>query len=465
MAFGLFYASGVFIAEIDNALFTLSMGIAGFCIALGITFFGIVMNRLIPASHAVLAPVYIACVGAFGLLAQVVMPRALATDDAFMLFGSAVCVGLGSGAIYLASVDVLQAWVPEAPGLITGLGMLCGGVGSLLGIRLDIMLTHLLGGPLPALGVIGAVTGFIALASAFVVRRPPPDWNPKLTERPGIRPTMNDECGIMEPCSDSELDRLLSPSNSQLVLDPPYLTVKDIITDRSFYLLLVAFAGAVGPGFGFVLAFQRMGYILFGISMEKANRLFFWVTMAGVAGRLLTGWTVDKLRSLEPESKDHLHGERKTNLILLAVQTVAFLTIPISIHTGFVYVFTIAAAAVYVTFSGGVVVAACMVRGIFMPQNASLAFSLVAISIGVGDIFFSWIVAYCGALSDAGKNFAPTISSAIISGSHKGDYNLFLLFGVLWSLCGLAASLYVGVSSKVRVTDSIVGASTYEYCD
>ena len=446
-------------------MFTFSIGVAGFCIAVGITFFGVLMNRLIPASHSVLAPVYIAVIGALALFAQILMPHAVASDNSVLLLASAVAVGLGSGAIYLASVDVLQAWVPEAPGLITGVGMLCGGVGSLIGIRVDIVLTQLLGDPLLALGVSGAIAGVVALASAVLVCRPPPDWTPTSIETASSVSVMDEECGTVSSHSDSELAALLPLSTLELMRNCPQLTVKDILTDRSFYLLLVAFAAAVGPGFGFVLAFQKMAYTLFGVSMAEANRLYFWVTFAGVAGRLATGWTVDKLQSLDSRDEDSLYGARKTNVILLVGQTIALLAIPVSIHNGHVGSFTVASAAVYVTFSGGVVVAACMVRGIYMPRNASLGFSLVAVSIGFGDVFFSWIVAWCGDLSDVEKSYASAISSGVISEARQGDYNVFLFFGLLWSLCGLAASLCIEVSPTLMAHGDGETTPGYDSCD
>lgn len=414
---------------------------------MGITLAGILMTRFVPPSHSILAPVYVASVGAFGMLAQVLMPHALAHDKPLLLLASAVALGLGAGCIYVASVDVLQAWVPEAPGLVTGVGMLFGGAGSLLGIRFYITLASLLNGPLPALGVAGAVAGVIALAAAFLVRRPPPDWTPDGIEPLRTTPITAEELRQDALRAEHELAWLLPPSASRLTAPWPQLTVTDILTDRSFYMLLVAFAAAVGPGFGFVLAFQRMAHVMFGISIGEANRLFFWVTLTGVAGRLVSGLAVDMLQSPELAGDDALYGAKRTNIVLLVTQTVALLSVPISIHNGYVTAFTVASAAVYVTFSGGPVVAACMVRGIYRPNNASLAFSLVAISIGCGDIFFSWIVAWCGDSSgtDGGYSFMPEL--------HKGDYNLFIIFGLFWSVCGLVASLYIQVSPKVTNYD------------
>lgn len=450
--FGLLYASGVFIALIDDPSFTLSIGVAGFFTAVGITLAGILMTRVIPPAHAVSAPTYIAAAGSLGLLCQVFMPYALAQHKPALLFVAAVALGLGGGCIYVASVDVLQAWVPEAPGLVTGVGMLCGGAGSLLGIPFYITLVRVMKGPLPAVGVAGALAGVVALAASTFVRRPPTDWAPDGMDSPRTAPITAEDLREEELRVEHELAWLLPPSAPRLRPLWPELKVKDILTDKGFFMLLIAFAAAVGPGFGFVLAFQEMVHRLFGVSVGQANTLFFWVTLTGVAGRLVSGVAVDTLQSHESASDDALYGAKRANIMLLVAQTVALGSIPISIHNGYVTSFTVASAVVYMTFSGGPVVAACMVRGIFMPNNASLAFSLVAISIGCGDVFFSWIVAWCAQSSrgDDGYSLMPE--------RHTEDYNLFLFFGLLWTICGLVASLYIQVSPKVGNHD-LKGAS------
>lgn len=419
--FGLLYASGVFIARLDIPMYTISIGVAGFFIAVGMTGFGIIMNKLSSPHHYRRAPFYIAMIGSIGLTSQCFMPYALQQKNTTLLFLCAILLGIANGCLYVSSLDVLQAWVPESPGLITGAGMLFASAGSLGGTYVFNMLSNSYGGPLPAMSLVGACSGLLAMCASALVRRPPKNWRPEEDMLPLLK---------QEARSDME---------SQTI--DPSLTMRDILSEPSFYALMLAFAATVGPGFGFVLGFQAMCADLFLVDLNRANSLFLWVSVVGVLGRVIAGVAVHWLqkKSLEP---DGLGGAKKANHMLLLTQAAAFLSIPYCIQTQNVILFTVAASVVYISFGGGSVVTACLVRGIFTPNNSSMAFSLVASSIGVGDIFFSWVIARCA------QN-AQGVFGSSNQPFHQNSYNLFWCCGILWSVIGLIATVMISRSKKL----------------
>ena len=432
--FGLLYASGVYIALIDDPVFTFAIGLTGLCTSVGITICGITMNRILPSFNISNPPRIIALLGAAGLVSQLGIAQSLITQNKFLLFTSCATFGLGLGALYVASIDVLQAWVPEAPGVVTGLGMLCGGAGSLIALEALRILTHLLNGPIPTLVLIAPSSAAAAFAAAMLIKRPPEQWSPS-----------NED-------DNSQLANETQPLLSyQDLITCPSVRVLDILKDRAFYAVVIAFAASVGPGFGFVLAFQRMAHDMFSVSLDKANQLFFWVTLVGVVGRLLSGLAVDWLSGKREKDEDNeeidMKGARRTNMSLLIAQMIALICMPICVRFGWLELFTAMTGVVYVTFSGGAVVAACMARVAFGTKNASLTFSLVGVSIGFGDLFFSWIVALCGEHA-LGADIGVEDSLKY----RVNDYDLFFFLGLVWTMAGIGATAVVEVSNRIKAS-------------
>lgn len=327
--------------------------------------------------------------------------------------------------------------MPESRGLITGLGMLCGAIGSLFGIQAYRSLVAALGAPIPAIAFVGVVSAALSFAAAPMLNRPPAGWSPHRE----MHPARHEQSAPLLLPDQYPPETLLHPAPHQSVIG-----VRDILNDRSFYMLVAAFAATVGPGFGLVLAYQSMVIDMFGTRVADANNLFFWVTFTGLAGRLLAGIGVDALEC-DNAAAPRLSGGKRTNMLLLLVQVAATVSLPVLVRANMLYPFTAACALIYVTFSGGPVVAACLVGGVFDQVNASLAFSLVAVSIGAGDMFFSWIVAKCSeatAYQRVLHNAVPAV--------HANDYNLFMWCSVVWSLVGLVATHFISRCHKLCAT-------------
>lgn len=442
--FGLAYSTGVFSVLLHSRIFNLAIGFEGLSIAFGILFSGVVMAKCIPPSRYREAPMYIAITGAILLYTQSLMALALVFHLPLLLFASAAAIGLGTGSFYVISVDVLQSWVPEAPGWITALGTVCGGAGSLLGIPFYAALAHWLGGAIPAMTVAGAVAGSVSLFAAFHVQRAPRSWNEQYLHLKHRYLPEQDEMESAHPL----LDSVAEPAKPED--EWPDLTVADVFKEASFRYLLVAFLACEGPGFGVVIAFQSMASHLFGVNTDIANQLFFWVTLAALIGRLVAGTAVDELQKrLAPDNRDPVAGARCTLILLLGLQIVAFLSMPIFIAKGYLISFTVAVAAIYITFCGGAVTASCLARGLFTPNNTSLVFALAALSVGFGDMLFSWTVAGAGS-----QHLGPVESSTQLASS-SGEYNFFICCGATLSVLGFAASFPIRAARAIKNCNAI----------
>lgn len=342
-----------------------------------------------------------------------------------------------------------------------------------------------------AMRISAAIQTCVALVSAAGVSMPPsPSWSPALEESQSDIEQQCDEtsplldrsgdyssCGVniedaSEPPTKKQIGgRLLlkgkenqAPSQSLAVM-----TTGEMLSEPAFYILLATVTSSVGPGFGIVLHGSRMQTVLFGLTPSEADARFFYVTLVGVVGRLIVGMAVDayaaskamsmrrpSLRSTNPpangvpqkseavvETAPAFAGAKFINAALLAAQTAALVMIFVFIRGGHALLFAIAISLVYLTFSGAAVLMACLCRATFTPINSTLAFSLIGLAIGAGDVVFSSLVASCAArhplLSETSLQTTSMTPSTI--SSHAGDYNSYLVTSLLFSVIGLGSVL------------------------
>ena len=199
-------------------------------------------------------------------------------------------------------------------------------------------------------------------------------------------------------------------------------------------------SASVGPGFGFVLAVPRMVHTLFAVQLAAATRLLFYVTLVGVAGRIVVGLAID-LQTPQADTQGHAFlGAKRINAVLLATQSTALAAMPACIRYGRGGMFTLATACVFVTFNAGAVLSACLARSLFAPENATMAFALLGVAIGVGRAGFSLLVASCGG---AGAAVGPPGARDVYG------YDAFLQAAFFVSAVGLIASYYVSPSKTV----------------
>lgn len=337
-----------------------------------------------------------------------------------------------------------------------------------------------------------AIQTAVALISAAAVSMPPsPSWTPEKKGSPRVDESIaNEGTPLIEDSPSSPQSGF--PSATYLSIEPDHsassfssrmekdaislseqpMTTSEMMQYPAFYALLATVTSSVGPGFGVVLHGSRMQTVLFGVKPAEADKRFFFVTLVGVVGRLLVGMAVDVYglaRAKSAISKDYrnrstavenagaifeldggptkyaFEGAKVINAALLVLQTVALALVFIFIPRGFATLFVIAISAIYLTFSGAAVLMACLCRAVFMPINSTLAFSLIGLAIGMGDVVFSSLVASCSENNPLAQNMLSPSShlDPSLIHSHAGDYNPYFITSLVFSILGLASALWL----------------------
>lgn len=457
---GLLFSNGVFVSAVHDPSFTQAIGLLACLTSLGVTLFGTLLHY---ASNPILyrcAPRLIAVLGSVAMASQVLFAYALHNNLRSLLYVVATVAGAGTGAAYVVPIILLQEWIPESPGVATGAGLLVSGAGSLFGIYAYQKLVDAVD-VLPAIAVAGALSGLIALVSSLLLQRPPSGWSPSVETLYDTLPThrhdtstkqesVDMDCVVVDNNGEPSTANSLRPDEARPLLShkektptlDTRLSVYDILVDPVFVFVFVSVLAAVGPGFGLALGFPRMMHTLFGLQHDHANQLFFWVTSAGVVGRLLIGTAIDLIQSPADASSHGFSGAKRMSSTMLAVQCTAVAIMPLCIRNGWVYAFTIASGLMYLTLSGGAVIAACLARSIFAPENATLSFALLGVAMGMGRGLFSMIVASCG-----GREALLIVEE--LSNRPLYAYDAFVHAAFLISALGLISSYFLAPSKKV----------------
>lgn len=442
-------------------------------------------------------PRRLALAGASLLSAQCILPYAVRRDEATVLIVAGAALGIGYGIIYVLSLAVVQAWVPERPGTATGMAIFAGGVGTLFFVVLDTKLANTLATTDKAIGTVGALQTVIAVVAASFVCMPPYDnWHPAfdlescqvfssrdwhnpsaksscssivLTESsPALsKTTAHQEYNTLKDHCDSALAVEISSSQSDipstarrgcsitsqsvssnlLENEPRRLSVGRLLQVPSFYVLLIVYLASVGPGFGVILHGSRMQRVLTNVATTVADRRFFIVTLVGVAGRLIVGIVVDlcaayiKFHNTEQSAAfSSAHLAMKS---LLFMQTLALALSFLIIRLSNAILFFIVLMVVYFTFSGATTVVACLCRSMFSRENSTLAFSLLGFAVGIGDIIFGGLVA-TSTLHEQAKSGENGVARGW-DASHVSDYNAFFITATVLSLTGFVLSFFLSL--------------------
>lgn len=468
VSFGSFYAYGVFSSRLSTPALTYGLGLAAALLSASLTAAGLALHRRPPPA----SPARGLALGSAALLAAaaalpVFAGTAPAAPRPLFLAAAAAALGAGYGALYVVSIHTAQAWFPEAPGTATGAVVAAGGAGTLLYIALNTALANVRPFDVPAaMRASAAVATATALAAAAAISLPPdPNWHPDDDSEAEAEA----EATVAAPL----MKRRVSSRGASSPLQPR-LTAGDLLVDPLFYLLLVTVTSSVGPGFGVVLHGSRMQTALFTVSPAVADARFFGITLVGVAGRLAVGVAVDAytaavarrnfgaatVASAADAVGAPFVAARAANLGLLGAQAVALVAAVGLARTGgngAALLFSAALSVVYLTFSGSAVVTACLCRATFAPENATLAFSLVGLAIGFGDVFFSAVVARCAehSLPASGDAAAQRLAA-----QHAADYDAFFAISFLFTAVGVCSCIALVPAdfrrSGAASTDSLV---------
>lgn len=129
-SFGSFYATGVFTSRLHAPLLTYALGYSAAFLSASLTAAGIFLHRRPPPNSPARS---LALLSAALLAVAAFLPTfSSPTSPTILLFAASAALGAGYGVIYVVSISVLQAWVPEHPGTATGAVVASGGVGTLL---------------------------------------------------------------------------------------------------------------------------------------------------------------------------------------------------------------------------------------------------------------------------------------------------------------------------------------------
>lgn len=451
-SFGGFYAYGVFSSRLHAPALTYALGFSAAVLSGGLTAAGLALHRR-PAPHSpvrALALLAAALLGIAGFL-----PVFAAPDDPrpLPLAAAAGALGAGYGVLYVVSIHAVQAWFPEAPGTATGVIVAAGGAGTLAHVALNTALANANRGDVPAaMRASACVTALVALAAAAVVSAPPVlHWSPE--DDRGV-------VGVGEETPLSPRKQRVTRSSSRLgggikATAGSRLTVREMLSAAPFYFLLLAVTSSVGPGFGVILHGSRMQTVLFGVAPFEADARFFFITLVGVVGRLVVGLVVDAytayvarraaLTGAGDPGAAPFKAAKVVNLFLLCLQGAAVVAAWPLIKTGpaAATTFAVALSCIYLAFSGAAVVMSCLCRATFSPENSTLAFSLVGLAMGVGDVSFSSLVARCAERH-------PVDYATIVVAEHSDDYDLFFVVSLMFTVVGLVACVMLSPADLSR---------------
>jgi MFS family permease len=442
-SFGSFYAYGVFTSRLHAPALTYALGLSAALLSGCLTAAGLALHRSPPprSPARALALLSAALLGIAGVLPVFAAPD---NPRPVVLALAAGALGAGYGVLYVVSIHVVQAWFPEAPGTATGVIVAAGGAGTLGYVALNTLLANVYRENIPvAMRVSAAAATLVALAAAACISVPPSlHWSPQHGHSLDLG-------GIDELTP-------LSPQKESPQVSTPRLTVAEMLSTFSFYCLLVSVTASVGPGFGVILHGSRMQTAIFGVAPDLADSRFFGITLVGVLGRLAVGVIIDaytasvarrsSLSAASDTAAAPFKAAKSVNLLLLVTQGSAILVIWPLVRTGpaSAKLFAGALSLIYLTFSGAAVVTACLCRATFSKENSTLAFSLVGLAIGIGDVAFSSLVAGC-----AERN--PFEYSTMVVSEHARDYDDFFIVSLLFTVVGFVASVLLAPSDAAQL--------------
>lgn len=128
-SFGSFYATGVFSSRLHDPLVTYALGYSAAFLSVSLTAAGIILHRRPPPNSPARS---LALLSAALLAVAAFLPAfSSPTSPTGLLYAASAALGSGYGVLYVVSISVLQAWVPDHPGTATGALVSCGGAGTL----------------------------------------------------------------------------------------------------------------------------------------------------------------------------------------------------------------------------------------------------------------------------------------------------------------------------------------------
>src|SRR5713226_863172 len=259
------YTLGLFIKPLnqefgwDRASISAAGGIAAISSAITIPFVGSMMDRW--GVRAVLLPIVVLCASSVALIA--LTPTSIVV---FMLF-FAITGFLGSGQGPLGYAKCVSAWFDDRRGLALGVTMSGIGLGAALVPQYAQWLIGSFGWRTAYVGL-GLLTLMIAFPAVFLF--------------------------ISEPMNDKATDRVPAGSSAVSQDRLPDLEVREALAGRRFWLIAIALMLVSTVTQGMVVHTVPL-LTDNGYSPETAAALMVAVGLSTMAGRLLSGYLVDRI--------------------------------------------------------------------------------------------------------------------------------------------------------------------------
>ncbi len=268
----------------------------------------------------------------------------------YLSFG--VIGGFGRGLGAIVAVATVVRWFPDKRGLVSGITGIGFGAGAVVAAPLAARLIPVLG-VLWTFGVLGVCCLLLVVATALVMRDPPPGFNPA-----GVRSLEKQSIG--------------RPRGS-------YTLLQGLKTSQAYMLGILMFLNAVA-GLGLVSQAAPMAQELTHAEALAAGGMVGLIAAAYAVGRFSWAWFSDVL------------GRQWTFVAMFLIQAVVFFAFP-SVED--FSVFTSLALLVLFCHGGGVGVIPAILADYFGSENVGALFGLMLVAqcagAGVGPMLLAFL--------------------------------------------------------------------------
>lgn len=426
---------GVYVALLDRPAVTSSTGWSLLASYVGWTITGVILHDAQSDEEYRRKPRAFATVCGLLMMTQVVMAYSISVGANALIKLCAILYGFAYGGLYLISLTMVQAWVPEHLGCITALGTMFMPLGSTVGTAWFQAVANALKDPIAAMAFTGIVNALIILFASQFIDLPPRGWHPHdidaLSEKKELLSKSSSYGCTQEP--DVEAQCEVESGNGKP------LTPLEMMQSPAFYLIMIAYCAVCVPGSGVAMGFPSMLSLSFGIPVTIGNNWVMWVLLPGVFARLSSGLAVDCL----------IRRKRGLNVLpsmlllvntILSLQLLAIALMPLFIRLGLPIPFTILCCVVMFVFSSCDVALSCLVRFMFTPLNSSLAFSSLGTTAGILMLAEMVIIS-----EHTVGNISKSIDAPVV---HPQALNTFFMFIGLIALAGAISSFYLDIDRR-----------------
>jgi MFS family permease len=249
--------------------------------------------------------------------------------------GYGVIGGCGLGIGYISPVSTLIKWFPDRPGLATGTAIMGFGGGALIGAPLAVTLmkhysSSTSTGVALTMITMGVIYLVFMLVGAFIVRVPPPNWQP---------------------------EGYVAPTQPRQLITTQNVLVGEAVKTPQFWLLWAVLFLNVTAGIGVLGQASLMAQEMLGVTAAAAAGFVGLLSLFNMGGRIF--WA---------SSSDFL-GRKPTYMIFFALGAVLYALVPTFGHVHSIVLFVLAYAIILSMYGGGFATIPAYLRDLFGTAN------------------------------------------------------------------------------------------------